>query len=111
MRVLQNSQNPQVLDSVITAQGLAVNRSLGGKKIVFCIVCFAYSLLLVVAVVAIVVVFLLLSYQTVFISTYEFPLLSISPPHPTGGRGEVSEGLSSAQLPAARLNHGKPQSV
>ena len=52
---------------MITAWGLTVNRSLGSEKVVFHIVCFAYSLLslllsLVAVVVVIVVVFPLLSY-------------------------------------------------
>jgi len=35
----------QVPGSAVTAQGLFANRSLGGEKMVQCIVCFAYSLL------------------------------------------------------------------
>ena len=42
--------------SMIAVQGLAMNQSSGGEKIALCIVCFAYSLLLVV------VIFPLLSY-------------------------------------------------
>ena len=42
---------------MITAGGLAVDRSLGGEKMVLYVICFAYSLLLLV-----VVVFILVSY-------------------------------------------------
>jgi len=52
------------------------------EKIVLCIACFQYALLLPV------VVFLLLSYWTVFISTQEFYLFTSSPPHPSEGEGE-----------------------
>ena len=80
------------MGSAITAQGLAANQSLGGEKIVWSIVCFAYSLLsllllVVVLVVVLALVFPLLSYKLSFISTHEFPLLSIWPPHPAGGKG------------------------
>ena len=64
-----------------------MNRSLDGEKIVLYIVCFANLLLSVVVVVA-VVVFPLFSFQTVFISTPEFYILSISFHHPTGGQVE-----------------------
>ena len=52
----------------------------GSEKIVLCIVCFAYSL--------VVIVFPLLSYETACISTRVFSLLSISPLQPTGGKEE-----------------------
>jgi len=51
---------------MIAARGLAANQSLGGDKIVLYIVCFAYSLLpllaLLLVVLLIVLVFPLLSY-------------------------------------------------
>ena len=59
--VLQNSQYLWALDSVITAWGLSANRSFGSEKIVLHIVCFAYSLLLVV-VLFVISVFPLLSF-------------------------------------------------
>jgi len=62
--------------------GIGCKSVVGGEKVVLYIVCFAYSLLSLL-----VVVFSLLSSQTVFISTHELPLLSISPPHPAGGKG------------------------
>ena len=73
--------------SVIAARGLAAKQSLGSDKTVLCIVCFVYSLLSLVVVI-LVLVFPLLSCQTVFISTDEFPHLSISPHHPAGGEAE-----------------------
>jgi len=39
-------------------------------------------------------------------STHEFSLLSIAPPHPAAGRGGVSERLSGAELLATGLSHG-----
>jgi len=96
--VLWNSQNSQIWDFVIAAQGLAVNWSSGGEKTVLYIVCFAYLVSSVLPT--------LLPYYTVFISAQEFPLVSISPPHPSGGKGGVSERLAGTELLAAGLNHG-----
>jgi len=49
--------------SIIAAQAVAATQSLGGEKIVFCIDCFAYSVVVVVAAAAaVVVVFPWLSY-------------------------------------------------
>ena len=70
-----------------------MNRSLGGEKIVLHVFCFAYSLVSAL-------VSPLLSYQTVFISTQEFPLVSISPAHLAGGKGRVSEEPSGAWVPS-----------
>ena len=98
---MQNLKNLQVPGSTIAARGLAVNQSLGGEKIVLYIKCFVYSLLLIL------VVFSLLPYETVLISTHEFPLLSILLPTPLRGRGGVGEQLSGAESPAARLNHDR----
>jgi len=72
---------------VITGRRLAANRSLGGEKIVLYIVWFAYSLA-VVAVLVLILVFPLLPYETVFISTHKFSLLSVSPAHPTEEEGQ-----------------------
>jgi len=63
------------------------------RKTALYILSFAYSLLslllsLLVAVLLVVLVFPLLFYLTVFISTHEFYLLSISPPHDARGQGE-----------------------
>ena len=91
--VLQNSQNLWVRGSTIAVLGLTVNRSLGGEKIVLHIVYFACSLLPLLL-----VVFTLLSYQTVFISTHKFPILSISHPHPAREEG-------GGERAAARWNH------
>jgi len=70
-----------------------VNRSSGSEKIVSHTVWFVYSLLSVVVV--LVLVFLLLSYLTVFTSTNEFYFLSLFPLILLLGKGRVSKWLSS----------------
>ena len=73
---------------MIAAWGLQIGCQMV-RKIVLNIVCLAYSLLsLLLLLLVVVVVFTLLSYEIVFISVHKFPLLSISPPHPAGGKGK-----------------------
>ena len=91
-------KNLWVWGSAVAARGLTATRSLGGEKIALAIVWFAYSLLSLFLslflLILLAVVLSLLPYWTVFIPTHEFSLLSISPPHPAGGREAVSERLS-----------------
>jgi len=93
--------------STIAARGLAANCLSGGEKncivyILFCI----FIIILLLQLVVLALLFPLLSYQTVFITTHKFLILSISGPQPTGwGKGLMSEQLSSAWLLAAGLNY------
>jgi len=67
----------------------------GGEK--YCIVYSLFCIFIIIIIITIIISSI--SSVALLNSLYlnhEFPLLSISPPHPTGGRKEVSERLSSA---------------
>jgi len=80
---------------VISARGLAEDWSLGGEKNSI-----TYSLVSVFIIIIVIIITIInissstsisfLPFQTVFISTHDFYLLSTSPPHPCleKGRGE-----------------------
>jgi len=68
---------------MIAAQRLAVDWSSSAEKIVHSLVCIFIIIITIISSISISFVVLLN-----FVSTHGFPLLSISPPHPTVGEGE-----------------------
>jgi len=57
-----------------------VNWSLGGDKTVLYIDCIFIIIISIIKIISISISFVIL--------THKFPLLSVSPPHPTEGKGE-----------------------
>ena len=92
--------------SVISAQGLAADQLLGGEKngIVYRSFCIVMTIVIITNSSSIYSIALL---NCLYLNPWVFPFVHFFSPSCWEGGGGVSEQLSGAYLPAARLNHDR----